>query len=253
MILDHHHRSKKTFNEEKLRKLDAHGLYWGLNRAFPLSPRGVDRLCVIQSDLEESHDTRVPPTDEFETGAAWSRLIDYRIARHCLTTGWSGIVPSHGFSVKKRTNHDGVGCYSNMAARQCAALRRDGKGGKVSLPVMPFSGSPLRPGNVYPGLIRSTLPCHGLSQGCISPWHSPESSPDLATLPLVPKTAPIAPIAFVVISVAMGIGLTRCHFSFFCSGIEIIMYIIRKSKNVRRPTYIDIWIGKTWIRGCDLF
>lgn len=59
-----------------------------------------------------------------------------------------------------------------------------GKGGKVSLPVMPFSGSPLRPGNVYPGLIRSTLPCHGLSQGCISPWHSPESSPDLATLPL---------------------------------------------------------------------
>lgn len=205
---------QETFNGEKLQKLEAHGLYWELNRAFPLSRRGADHLCVIQSDLEENHDTRTSPTDEFETGAAWSRLIDYRIARHCLTTGWSGIVPSHGFSVKKRTNHDGVGCYSNMAARQCAALRGDGKGGKVSLPVMPFSGSPLRPGNVYPGLIRSTLPCHGLSQGCISPWHSPESSPDLATLLLALKTAPIAPIAFVVISVAMGIGLTRYHFSF---------------------------------------
>lgn len=72
------------------------------------------------------------PPVEFEAGAAWSRLIDYRVAGHCLTTGWSSIVPSHGFSVKKRTNHDGVGCYSNMAARQCAARRRGGKEGKVS-------------------------------------------------------------------------------------------------------------------------
>lgn len=125
----------ETFDEEKLRKLDAHRLYWGLNRAFPLSRRGADHLCVIQSDLEKSHDTRAPPTDEFETGAAWSRLINYRIARHCLTTGWSGIVPSHGFSVKKRTNHDGVGCYSNMAARQCAALKRDvGREGRSLYP-----------------------------------------------------------------------------------------------------------------------
>lgn len=178
---------------------------WGLNRGFPLSSRSVDRLCVIRSDLEESHNTRAPPTDEFEANTAWSRLIDYRIARHCLTTGWSSIVPSHGFSVKKRTNHDGVGCYSNMAARQYAARRRGGKRGKVSLPVMPFSGSPLRSGNVYPGLIRSSLPYHGLSQGCILPWYSPESSPDLATLPLALRTAPIAPIAFVVTSVEMRI------------------------------------------------
>lgn len=169
----------------------------------------MDRLCVIRSDLEENHNTRAPPTDEFEANAAWSRLIDYRVARHCLTTGWSSIVPSHGLSVKKRTNHDGVGCYSNMAARQYAARRRGGKRGKVSLPVMPFSGSPLRSGNVYPGLIRSSLPCHGLSQGCILPWHSPESSPDLATLPLALRTTPIAPIAFVVTSVAMGIGFRR--------------------------------------------
>lgn len=95
---------------------------WGLNRGIPLSACSVDRLGVIRSDLEESHNTRAPPTDEFEANAAWSRLIDYRIARHCLTTGWSSIVPSHGLSVKKRTNHDGVGCYSNMAARQYAAL-----------------------------------------------------------------------------------------------------------------------------------
>ena len=176
-----------------------------LNRGFSLSPRGVDRFCVIRFDLEESHNTRAPSTNEFEANAAWSRLIDYRVARNCLTTGWSSIVPSHGLSVKKRTNHDGVGCYSNMAARQYAARRRGGKRGKVSLPVMPFSGSPLRSGNVYPGLIRSSLPCHGFSQGCILPWHSPESSPDLATLPLALRITPIAPIAFVVTSVAMRI------------------------------------------------
>ncbi|EGI69004.1 hypothetical protein G5I_02172 [Acromyrmex echinatior] len=172
---------------------------------FSLSPRGVDRFCVIRFDLEESHNTRAPSTNEFEANAAWSRLIDYRVARNCLTTGWSSIVPSHGLSVKKRTNHDGVGCYSNMAARQYAAQRRGGKRGKVSLPVMPFSGSPLRSGNVYPGLIRSSLPCHGFSQGCILPWHSPESSPDLATLPLALKITPIAPIAIVVTSVVIGI------------------------------------------------
>lgn len=187
----------------------------GLNRGFPLSSRDVDRLCVIRSDLEENHNTRTPPTDEFEANAAWSRLIDYRVARHCLTTGWSSIVPSHGLSVKKRTNHDGVGCYSNMAARQYAARRRGGKRGKVSLPVMPFSGSPLRSGNVYPGLIRSSLPCHGLSQGCILPWHSPESSPDLATLPLALRITPIAPIAFVVTLVAMGIGFRRYNLFIF--------------------------------------
>lgn len=183
MILDHHDRCRpRTFNGRlSTRRNCENSMHTDYTEdwtgQYPLSRRGTDHLRVIQSDLEKSHDTRAPSTDEFETGAAWSRLINYRIARHCLTTGWSGIVPSHGFSVKKRTNHDGVGCYSNMAARQCAALRRDGKGGKVSLPVMPFSGSPLRSGNVYPGLIRSTLPCHGFSQGCISPWYSPSHPP----------------------------------------------------------------------------
>lgn len=68
--------------------------------------------------LRRSHYTRDTGGIEFEAGAVWSRLIDYRVPGHCLTTGWSSIVPSHGFPVKKRTNHDGVGCYSNMAARQ---------------------------------------------------------------------------------------------------------------------------------------
>ncbi|KYN02149.1 hypothetical protein ALC62_07035, partial [Cyphomyrmex costatus] len=181
-------------------------------RGFPLSPCGVDRFCVTRSYLEESHNTRAPSTDEFEANAVWSRLIDYRIARNCLTTGWLSIVPSHGLSVKKRTNHDGVGCYSNMAARQYVAGKRGGKRGKVSLPVMPFSDSPLRSGNVYPGLIRSSLPCLGFSQGCILPWHSPESSLDLATLPFALR---IAPIAFVVTSVAMGISLARPIYAIF--------------------------------------
>ena len=43
----------------------------------------------------------------------------------------TSIVPGDGFSpVKKRTNHDGVGCYSNMAARQCALeVWREGREG----------------------------------------------------------------------------------------------------------------------------
>lgn len=80
-------------------------------------------------------------------------------------------MPRHGLCrEKKRTNHDGVGCYSNMAARQCRAAagqqqngrgrgrkgRRDSKRGREeeerrSLPIMPFSGSPLRVGSVYRG------------------------------------------------------------------------------------------------------
>lgn len=40
------------------------------------------------------------------------------------------LCPGDGFSVKKRTNHDGVGCYSNMAARQCALeVWREGREG----------------------------------------------------------------------------------------------------------------------------
>lgn len=56
------------------------------------------------------------------------------------------------------------------------------EGGKVSLPVMPFSGSPLRPGSVYPGLdplgvaVPRSLP-RGASRLPIAPSHPRLSNP----------------------------------------------------------------------------
>lgn len=52
-------------------RLDWTSLDWGLNRGIPLSSCGIDRLCVIRSDLEESHNRTQTSSKRTQHGVDW--------------------------------------------------------------------------------------------------------------------------------------------------------------------------------------